>query len=119
MDKKVENLMLYKVAYELLLYLNKDVVKFYPREFKYTLGERLKNKSLDLLVILYETNLKPVDQRQKDIENLLVILKTIEIMTKLSYDLKCVNLNKFNHLNNLIIQLRKMLYGWKRLIKEV
>ena len=115
MDKKVENLKLFKLTYELLLFLFKEVVKYFPREFKYTLWEKLKNETLDIVVSLYKTNLKPVNERLNDIEELLVRLKWVEIMCKLWYDLVCISSEKYHKLIWYIIQLRKMFYGWKKL----
>jgi len=111
----VENLKLFKDTYDLLLFLFKDVVKYFPREFKYTLWERLKNETLEMVLLLYKANLKPIYERKDDIEKLLIILKSIEIMSKLWYELVCIPPKKYHKLTSYIIKLRKMLYWWKKL----
>ena len=45
----------YKVAYDLLIEIFKRT-KLFSREYKYTIGERLKNESLELIINIYKAN---------------------------------------------------------------
>lgn len=49
------NLPVYKESYDLLLQVFK-LVKKTAREYKFTLGERLKNEVTDLLVTIFEAS---------------------------------------------------------------
>jgi len=45
---------LYKVTYELLK-LTTNVVKHFPRDFKYSLGDKLRNEIIELVVKISKT----------------------------------------------------------------
>jgi hypothetical protein len=45
----------YKLGYDLLIAIY-DRTKLFNREHKYTLGERLKNETLELLINIYKAN---------------------------------------------------------------
>lgn len=50
-----ENLPVYKASYDLLLELY-DVCHNLSRDHRYTIGERLKNRLMDLMVCVYKAN---------------------------------------------------------------
>ena len=50
-----DNLPVYKIAYDLNIELFM-LVKSFEREYKYTLGEKLKNNSLKLIINIYKAN---------------------------------------------------------------
>ena len=47
-----EHLPVFKKSYDLLLTIYQSVGMF-GKEFKYTIGEKLKNKALELIVCIY------------------------------------------------------------------
>ncbi len=50
-----DELPVYKASYDLLLEIFRFTANF-SREYKYTLGERLKNEALELIVYVYKAN---------------------------------------------------------------
>jgi hypothetical protein len=50
-----EHLPVFKKSYDLLLTIYKSVGMF-GKEFKYTIGEKLKNEALELIVCIYKAN---------------------------------------------------------------
>lgn len=48
-------LLVYKLAYDMLLAIY-DWTKLFTREHKYTLGEKLKNETLELLINIYKAS---------------------------------------------------------------
>jgi hypothetical protein len=49
------NLPVYKTSYDLLLGVF-EVVKTFGREYKYTLGDKIKNEIVDLITNIYRAN---------------------------------------------------------------
>lgn len=45
----------YKLGYDLLIAIY-ERTKLFTREYKYTLGEKLKNETLELLINIYKAN---------------------------------------------------------------
>ena len=113
MDKTVENLKIYKLTYELLKYTFKDTVHFFPREFKYDLGSKIKNVLLETILEIYNANKKQIQERLPHIEQILTNLKSFEIMIQLSFDLHILPPTKYKYINSKIIELRKMIY-WRK-----
>jgi hypothetical protein len=50
-----QHLPIYKTTYELLQQVTK-VVKSYPRDFKHTLGAKLREEVVDLVLFIYKAN---------------------------------------------------------------
>jgi len=115
MDKAVENLKIYKLTYELLLHTFKDTVHYFPREFKYDLWEKIKKTLLESILEIYRANRKPIQERNENLEIILNNLKSFEIMIQLGFDLHIIPPEKFRNMNSKIIQLRKMIYWWKKI----
>ena len=80
-----EHLPIYKQSYELLQQAV-HVTKDFSREFKFTVGQRLRDEILQLLVLIYRAN----SQRDKAtviaeiLENILVV----ELLIRLCHDLR-------------------------------
>jgi hypothetical protein len=52
---RYQHLPIYKLSYELLLRVML-VVKEFPRDHKYTLGQKLRDEILSLIVLVYRAN---------------------------------------------------------------
>ena len=47
-----QHLPIYKLTYDILLRIM-QVTKDFPREYKYTLGQKLKDETTELIVLIY------------------------------------------------------------------
>jgi len=106
-----DNLPIYKASYELLV----DIFKFtqnFSREFKFTLGERLKNETIDMITHIYRANTEreKFDTLQKAREN----IEIIRLYMRLLKDLNQVGLKKFVDINERIENVSKQLTGWQK-----
>lgn len=106
-----EHLPIYKQSYELLL----QVVRFskdFPREFKFTIGQRLRDEVLELLVLIYKAN------SQKDkaatIAIILERILVIELLIRLCHDLRVLSQKHYAALVLLIESLARQAEGWKK-----
>jgi len=101
----------FKTSYDLLIYVF-QVTKTFPKEYKYTLGEKMKTELLHLIVAIYHANKSTdkvllLDQVQTHIE-------TIRIVLRITHDLKLVSTKQFAHVSLLIESVSKQIAGWKR-----
>jgi hypothetical protein len=106
-----DNLPIFKASYELLVEIFKFTQNF-SREFKYTLGERLKNETIDMITHIYRANTlsDKFDTLQKAREN----IEIIRVYMRLLKDLKQVGLKKFVDINERIENVSKQLTGWQK-----
>jgi len=49
------HLPIYKTTYELLNLITKKT-KTFPRDFKYSLGDKIRNECIDLVIFIYKAN---------------------------------------------------------------
>ena len=103
---------LFKDIYSLNVNLLQAVVRF-PKDFKYSLGERIKNTGLELLAQL-QRNLQAKEVVSvSEMHEMIVLTEHIRILLRLSQDTKCISLKTFSTLNTLIEKIIKQLHGWK------
>jgi hypothetical protein len=111
-----DTLPIYKASYELLVEIFQFTQNF-SREFKYTLGERLKNETIDMITNIYRANTRQnkFDTLQKAREN----IEIIRLYMRLLKDLKQVGLKKFVNINERIENVSKQLTGWQKSVKSL
>lgn len=95
--------------YDIILWLMPQVEKF-PRDYKFTIGDRIVNNLLNSLEILIEA----VYTRDKQhlLRRLNLQLEKLRYMIRLSKDLKALNIKKYAFISNEINELGKMIGGW-------
>jgi len=106
-----DELPVFKASYDLLLEIFRFSANF-TREYKYTVGERLKNHTLDLISLVYQANsarLKSdiIQQAREQIEMIRLLIRVMK-------DMQQVSLNSFVTINKHIENVSKQLTGWQK-----
>ncbi len=109
---RYDHLPVYKASYDLLLEIYR-FVKDFNREYKYTIGESLKNETMQLVILLYRANSKK--DKKLTLEQAREKVETIRLIIRLTKDLHQINTKKFVFLNERVEQVSRQLTGWKRL----
>ena len=109
------NLPVYKASYDLLVEIFKFTQNF-NREYKYTLGERLKNETIDMITNIFRANASEskVELLQKAREN----IEVIRLYLRLLKDLQQLGTKKFVDINEQIENVSKQLTGWQKYMKK-
>ena len=86
-----------------------------PKNHRYTLGEKIQNSLLNLLLILsdtiYSKEKKPLLQKaNKELEKL-------RLLTKLLKDLTIISTDNFRFITSSINEIGQMLGGWIRSVR--
>lgn len=113
-DKKLKNINLpvYKDSYELLLY-SFDLIKNLNREFKYTLGEKIRDELVSLLMNVFKANkLKNRTEKLTLVEVALQNIELVRLLFRLLFDLKQINMKQLVCVNVNIETVRRQLIGW-------
>jgi hypothetical protein len=108
------HLQVYKTSYDLFLEIFK-LTKNFSREYKFTIGQRLKDETLDLMTNIYRANVKQRKSRtiQKAREN----IEVIRLLIRALKDLQEIGLKKFVRINVYIESVSRQLTGWQRSCK--
>lgn len=112
------NLPVYKESYGLLLLVFQFCAKL-PREYKYTLGERLKNESTDVLIKIFEASKTSDALKLKNIEDALVHIEKCRLYIRLLKDLNIWGVAKQATLNQKIESISKQLTQWSVYVARV
>ncbi len=106
-----DNLPVYKTSYDLLVALF-QFTKNMSREYKYTLGESIKNEAITMIIAIYKANssYSKYDLIQSAREH----AEVIRLLLRLLKDLRQISLQKFVRLNEFIESVSKQLCAWQR-----
>jgi four helix bundle protein len=96
-------------TYDLLKWLLPAVSKF-PKDKRYTLGQRIENKLLDILELLLEANYSKIKLELLKKANL--SLEQFRYLIRLSYDLQFINLKRYEYISREVNEIGKMIGGW-------
>lgn len=107
-----DNLPVYKTTYDLLLLIF-AIIKEFPKEYKYTLWDTIKNKLIILIENIYRANCS-FENRHRNIKNAREDIEVIRLYIRLCKDVKLINLTKFIDLNEKIESISKQLSLWEK-----
>ena len=101
----------YKATYGLLFDLF-SASKSFNRDFKYTLGENLKNEMIDAMMFIWRANstYNKVDYIDKARES----IEKCRLYIRLLYDLRQISIENFTKWNIAIQNISKQLAGWNK-----
>lgn len=96
-------------AYDLIKWAISHIVKF-PRNQRYTLGERVENKLLDLLELLIQAQYsreKAEILRKSNLE-----VEQLRYLFRLCYDLRLINLKTYELSSKSLVDIGSQIGGW-------
>ncbi len=111
-----DNLPVYKTTYDLLLLIF-AIVKEFQKDYKYTLGDKVKDRLIDLIENVYRAN-SSFDDRLLNIKKARENIEVIRLYIRLCKDLKIMNLIKFVDTNEKIENISKQLMFWENATKK-
>jgi hypothetical protein len=104
-----EDLKVLQKAYDLCVYLVPMVNRF-PRDFKFTLGDRVANACFDLVEALVDA--RYTRERREILTRANLRLERMRVMLRLSKDLGVFPLKSLEHSSRLIDEVGAMVGGW-------
>jgi hypothetical protein len=103
-----QHLPIYKQTYDILL-RTMTATKDFPREYKYTLGQKIKDELIELVVMIYRAN--SAADKARHIES--IVGSAIQLMMRLSHDMKLPR-RHYAALSEMTDSLAKQAQGWLR-----
>lgn len=111
-----EHLAVYKSSYDFMIEIYKIVSNF-PKEYKYSVWEKMKNHSLEIIIDIFELNsIREKNKRKEKVFYLISLVEKLKILIRLSKDLKILSLKQFSSLSEKNINILKQLEWWKNSI---
>jgi 23S rRNA-intervening sequence protein len=104
-----QHLPIYKQTYDILL-RTMSATKDFPREYKYTLGQKIKDELIELVVMIYRAN--SATDKARHIESIVERVQAIQLMMRLSHDMKILSRRHYAALSEMTDSLAKQAQGW-------
>jgi len=108
---RYEHIKIYKSSFDLLVQVQKLTTQF-PRDFRYTIGEKINNGIVEFLVNIYQANSGKLQQRLEILNEMSQKLQTIIILTRLAFELKYVAKTNFLEVLKMAQEIERQLAGW-------
>ena len=106
-----KHLPIYKLTYELLQRVM-DSTKEFPREFKFTLGQKMKDEAIELVVLIYRAN--SAENKSTHLDMILERLQVLELLLRLCLDMKVFPPKKYAATVEMTASIGKQANGWRR-----
>ena len=105
----------YKASYDLLLAIFR-LVKNFKREYKFSIGETLKNETVSMITLIYRANAR--HDKHKVLQEAREKIEVVRLYVRLLKDLHQISVKQLVFLNEHIENISKQLTGWQKSLKE-
>jgi len=105
------DLAIYKVAYDLF----RDVTALtrnMPRDFKLSLGGRIRDEALAIVVLIFRANV--ARDKVPHISDLLERVQVVELLLRLSRDMQFISTKQYAQAIQLTSSVSKQGHGWRK-----
>ncbi|MES2319963.1 MAG: four helix bundle protein [Pseudomonadota bacterium] len=102
---------IYKVAYD-LFDMTIDLVKNMPRDYKVSIGSKLRDESIGITTLIFNANV--AREKLVFIDKLLERLQVIELMLRLSRDKRVISTGQYARTVELTTSIGKQASGWRK-----
>jgi hypothetical protein len=109
---RYDHLPIFKSAYAFCL-LAYELTHNFGRDYRYTLGERMKETAHDMLDLLIETNSAVNSEKTKLLEVLILKMEKYRMYARMSCDLKLVSPESLGKVAEALEEMEKQAVGWK------
>jgi len=105
------DLPIYRVAYDLLDAIT-DLAKNMPRDFKASIGAKLRDECVEIVVLIFRANC--AREKAPHLESLIERLQVAELLLRLSRDKRLISTGQYAKAVELTTSIGKQAGGWRR-----
>lgn len=111
-----DNLPVFKDTYDLLLQIIRMSMNL-QRDFRYTIGERLKIEIMDLCIYIYKAN--GSYEKQEFIKQARERMVVVKLQVRVLHDVKQISVKQFAMLADKMESISKQLASWEKYLKKM
>ncbi len=105
------HLPVFQKGYDLNLEIYRTTHSF-PREYKYSLGQKLKEVSGELLDLIVMANSK--ENKEPYFPEIGIRIERLRIQLRTAYDLKIIESRRLEFLNRILEEISMQISGWEK-----
>jgi hypothetical protein len=107
---RYQHLPVFQDSYDLVIEIHKRVEKF-PRIHRYSIGEKLKEISFNILDLIIKTN--SLEQKTETLKEAEMLVEKLKVYIRLCYDLKIFGSKGFEYVVKKIDAINRQILKWK------
>lgn len=105
------NLPIYKASYSLLLEVNRMMSNL-PRDCRYTIGQELRQKIMEIIILIYRVN--RLRKKVFVIAKMREVLLEVQVYIRLMNDMKYISEGKYVQLIEQTTSMSKQMSAWEK-----
>ena len=105
-----KHLPIYKATYDLLHQITR-ITRNYPRDFKFSMGQKLRDETVDLVVFIYKAN-SLQRSRHEFLMQIVERMQVVELLLRLSKDMRLLSVKQFSETVLLTDSIGRQAQGW-------
>ena len=102
---------IYRAAYDLLDVIT-DLAKNMPRDFKASIGGKLRDECVEIVVLIFRANC--AYEKTPHLDDLIERLQVSELLLRLSHDKRLISTGQYAKAVELTTNIGKQAGGWRR-----
>lgn len=106
---KYDTLPIYKATYDVLL-RTMHAISHFPREYKYSLGEKIQNEMIELVISIYKANSN--QNKREFLSRMQEQIQLIYLLLRISHDMKLMPTEKYAGIVEMIDEVASQAKGW-------
>jgi hypothetical protein len=106
-----QHLPIYKLTYDILLRIM-QITKNFPREYKYTLGQKLRDEIIDLVILIYRAN--SAKDKTEFLSMIVDRVQLIQLLIRLCHDIRILPRKHYADMAEKTDSLARQAQGWLR-----
>ncbi|MEI3271411.1 MAG: four helix bundle protein [Candidatus Gastranaerophilaceae bacterium] len=106
---KYDTLPIYKATYDVLL-RTMHAISHFPREYKYSLGEKIQNEMIELVISIYKANSN--HNKREFLSRMQEQIQLIYLLLRISHDMKLMPTEKYAGIVEMIDEVASQAKGW-------
>jgi len=107
---------IYKVAYDLLKAIV-EISKNIPREFKQSIGGKLRDECVEIVTLIFRANVS--SDKARHLANLIERLQVCELLLRLARDMRLISTGQYAKAIQLTDSIGKQATGWRKSASSV
>ena len=100
---------IYKSCYDFLLRIMK-VVTHFPKDYKYTLGEKIQNTAIEMVISIYKVN--TVKYKSQPLRMMLHQVQMMYLFLRIAHDMKILSQEQYASIILMIDDISSQATGW-------
>lgn len=104
-----DTLPIYKSCYDFLLRIM-QVVSTFPKEYKYTLGERIQDAAIEMVIHVYKANSSKY--KSQPLKIMLNYIEMVYLFLRMAHDMKILSTERFAKIVTMVDDISRQAKGW-------